>query len=79
MGFNVHMYIIKLARRGLYILEGILSFGFPTNQSTVKSDIFKLIDGLSLVEASSKNILIIYKKIIRIFLENYIICMKLIK
>ncbi|KAI9247575.1 hypothetical protein EDC94DRAFT_528830, partial [Helicostylum pulchrum] len=51
MGFDVHIYILKLVNRKLYIIEDVFSFSFPTVAKDIRSGIEKIINGLSLVES----------------------------
>lgn len=50
MGFNVHVYTLRLANRGLYILQDYISFSFPTNYGSLKDGLSKVINDLSSIE-----------------------------
>lgn len=54
MGFDLHIYIMKLVNRKLYIIEDVFFISFPTVAKNIRSGIEKIINGLSLVEVSSK-------------------------
>ncbi|GAA5803636.1 hypothetical protein HPULCUR_009119 [Helicostylum pulchrum] len=55
MGFNVHVYTLRLANRGVYILQDETSFSFPTSYTSLKLGLEKVIDGLSGIEVSSNH------------------------
>ncbi|KAG2229391.1 hypothetical protein INT48_007816 [Thamnidium elegans] len=51
MGFSVQVYTLRLANRGLYILQGQASFEFPTNFRSLKFGVTNIINGLSCIES----------------------------
>lgn len=54
MGMNVHVYVLRLPYRGIYVVDNEFSFSFPCNTKSLRENIEKIIDGLSLVEVSIK-------------------------
>ncbi|ORE00936.1 hypothetical protein BCV72DRAFT_310494 [Rhizopus microsporus var. microsporus] len=50
MEFDVRMYTLRLANQGLYILQGHISFSFPTNYGSLKLGLSNTINGLSCIE-----------------------------
>ena len=50
MGFDVRVYTLQLANRGVYILQDLTSFSFPTNYNSLKHGLSKIINGLSCIE-----------------------------
>lgn len=51
MGFNIHIYILKLVNRKMYVVEDVFSFTFPISIINIRSEIENIINGLSLVES----------------------------
>ncbi|KAG1138652.1 hypothetical protein G6F37_011152 [Rhizopus arrhizus] len=51
MGFDVRVYTLQLANRGVYILQDLTSFSFPTNYNSLKHGLSKIINGLSCIES----------------------------
>lgn len=50
MGFDVRVYTLQLANRGLYILQDHAFFSFPINYGSLKLGLTKIINGLSCIE-----------------------------
>ncbi|KAI7888555.1 uncharacterized protein EV154DRAFT_553773 [Mucor mucedo] len=50
MGFDVHIYSLQLVNRGLYLLQDLDSFSCPTNYTSLKHGLAKVINGLSCIE-----------------------------
>lgn len=51
---NVHVYVLRLHCRGTYVVDNEFSFSSPCNTKSLRENVEKLIDGLSLVEVSIK-------------------------
>ncbi|KAI7888557.1 uncharacterized protein EV154DRAFT_604744 [Mucor mucedo] len=51
MGFDVHIYSLQLVNRSLYVLQDLDSFSFPTNYTSLKHGLAKVINGLSCIES----------------------------
>lgn len=52
MGMNLHVYTLRLAYRGTYVLEDLCDFSFPTGFISLREEVEKMIDGLSMIEVS---------------------------
>jgi hypothetical protein len=52
MGMNVHVYVLRLPCRGIYVADYVFSFSFPCNMKVLRKEIEKLIDRLGLVKVS---------------------------
>ncbi|ORE02530.1 hypothetical protein BCV72DRAFT_245101 [Rhizopus microsporus var. microsporus] len=61
MGMNVHIYVLRLPCRGIYVVDNGFSFSFPCNMKLLRTETEKLIDGLSLVEALLEDLSLIYE------------------
>ncbi|KAG1228282.1 hypothetical protein G6F35_002376 [Rhizopus arrhizus] len=48
MGMDVHVYVLRLPCRGIYVVDNEFSFSFPHNMKTLRENVQKLINGLSL-------------------------------
>lgn len=54
MGMNIHVNVLRLPCRGIYVVDNEFSFSFSCSMRSIRENIEKLIDGLSLVEVSIK-------------------------
>lgn len=55
MGFDVHVYTLRLANRGIYILQDLISFSFPTSYNLMKHGLSEMINGLAYIEVRFSN------------------------
>lgn len=54
MGLNVHVLSLRLGNNGIYILQEVASFRFPTTALKIKDNMKEMIDGLALIEVKKK-------------------------
>lgn len=54
MGLNTHVFVLKLANRGIYTLQEVCSFRFPVASNSLKDNLKEIVDGLSLIEVKNK-------------------------
>lgn len=52
MGMGIHVYILRIPCRGLYVVNDECHFSFPTSEKLLRSELEKMVDCLSHVEAS---------------------------
>lgn len=52
MGMDVHVYVLRIPCRGIYVVDNACSFSFPCSLKSLRTDVEKMIDSLSLVEVS---------------------------
>ncbi|KAI8642310.1 hypothetical protein BD408DRAFT_432420 [Parasitella parasitica] len=61
MGLNVHVLILRLGNKSIYVLQEIATFRFPTTTVKIKDNLKEMIDGLALIETLIDNLKRIYE------------------
>ncbi|KAI8883385.1 hypothetical protein K501DRAFT_285400 [Backusella circina FSU 941] len=61
MGLNVHVLVLRLGNKGIYVLQEMATFRFPTTTVKIKDNLKEMIDGLALIETLIDNLKQIYE------------------
>lgn len=54
LGLNTHVFLSKLANRGMHTFQEVCSFQFPVASNSVKDHLKEIFVGLSLIEVKNK-------------------------